>query len=60
MIYHSSACHRVKLLCAAGIMALLLTALAGGARAPMVIGASLSLSGDFSAEGLAFRQGYQF
>ena len=30
-----------------------------GSKAPIVIGASLSLSGDFSADGQAFQKGYQ-
>jgi branched-chain amino acid transport system substrate-binding protein len=31
----------------------------GGAKAPILIGASLSLSGDFSADGIAFERGYE-
>jgi branched-chain amino acid transport system substrate-binding protein len=31
----------------------------GGSKAPITIGASLSLTGDFSADGLAFERGYQ-
>src|SRR5215467_2258382 len=30
-----------------------------GTRSPILIGASLSLTGDFSADGQAFRQGYE-
>jgi branched-chain amino acid transport system substrate-binding protein len=32
---------------------------ASGSSAPITIGASLSLTGDFSADGVAFQQGYQ-
>lgn len=32
---------------------------ASGSKSPIVIGASLSLSGDFSADGQAFQRGYQ-
>jgi branched-chain amino acid transport system substrate-binding protein len=32
---------------------------AAGSKAPIVIGASLSLSGDFAADGQAFQRGYQ-
>ena len=31
----------------------------GGGKAPIVIGTSLSLTGDFSVDGLAFRRGYE-
>ena len=31
----------------------------GGSKAPIVVGASLSLSGDFSADGQAFQRGYE-
>jgi branched-chain amino acid transport system substrate-binding protein len=31
----------------------------GGTKSPIVIGASLSLTGDFSADGLAFKKGYE-
>jgi len=31
----------------------------GGSKAPIVIGASLSLTGDFSVDGVAFKRGYQ-
>jgi branched-chain amino acid transport system substrate-binding protein len=31
----------------------------GGSKAPIVVGASLSLTGDFSADGQAFQRGYQ-
>lgn len=31
----------------------------GGTKAPIVIGASLSLTGDFSVDGVAFKRGYQ-
>jgi branched-chain amino acid transport system substrate-binding protein len=31
----------------------------GGSKAPIVIGASLSLNGDFAADGQAFKRGYQ-
>jgi branched-chain amino acid transport system substrate-binding protein len=30
----------------------------GGSKSPIVIGASLSLTGDFSTDGLAFQKGY--
>src|SRR5579875_2526972 len=56
---------RLKLLCATGLLSLLLTAFGSSARAavpranpPLTIGVSLSFSGDFSADGLAFKQGY--
>jgi len=32
---------------------------AGGSKAPIKIGISLSLTGDFSADGVAFKQGYE-
>ena len=32
----------------------------GGSKAPLVIGASLSLTGDFSADGQAYQKGYEF
>ncbi len=31
----------------------------GGSKSPLVIGASLSLTGDFSADGVAFKRGYE-
>jgi branched-chain amino acid transport system substrate-binding protein len=56
-----------KLLCVAGILlfapAVLAACGSGGGstqnNSPIVIGTSLSLSGDFSADGVAFLQGYQ-
>ena len=33
---------------------------ASGTKAPLVIGASLSLTGDFSADGQAYQRGYEF
>ena len=35
------------------------TAASSGSKAPITIGISLSLTGDFSADGVAFKQGYQ-
>src|SRR3984957_20302519 len=32
---------------------------AGGSKAPITIGISLSLTGDFSTDGVAFQQGYE-
>ena len=59
--------HPVRLSClaAAGIAAAGLIAACGGSsgssgsKAPITIGASLSLSGDFSADGQAFQRGYE-
>ena len=31
-----------------------------GSKSPLVIGASLSLTGDFSADGQAYQKGYEF
>jgi branched-chain amino acid transport system substrate-binding protein len=36
------------------------TSTTGGNKSPIIIGASLSLTGDFSADGQAFQKGYQF
>ncbi len=65
MIDRSTRRNRLTLLCAAAIMCLLLAAPGTGARAaapkalpPLTIGVSLSFSGDFSGDGLAFKQGY--
>lgn len=66
MIDRSTWRHRVTLLCAAGLISLFLAAWGTGARAavpqdpaPITIGVSLSFSGDFSADGTGFKQGYQ-
>ncbi|HKD76665.1 MAG TPA: amino acid ABC transporter substrate-binding protein [Ktedonobacterales bacterium] len=54
-----------KILTIASILSLVLMALgacgssAAGNTSPIKIGVSLSLTGDFSADGLAFQQGYQ-
>ena len=57
---------RRKALCIAGALSLALSSLGATARAahhsapsPIKIGFSLSLTGDFSADGLAFQQGYK-
>jgi branched-chain amino acid transport system substrate-binding protein len=57
---------RLKILCIAGALSLVLSSLGATARAareqaptPIKIGLSLSLTGDFSADGLAFQQGYK-
>ena len=56
---------RTKILCAAALVGLLLASFGTAVRAaghqspaPIVIGASLSFSGDNEADGLAFKQGY--
>jgi branched-chain amino acid transport system substrate-binding protein len=36
------------------------TSTTGGNKSPIIIGASLSLTGDFSADGQAFQKGYEF
>ncbi len=66
MIDHPIRRNHLKLLCAAGAVSLLLAAFGTSARAatpkslpPITIGVSLSFSGDFSADGLGFKQGYQ-
>ena len=44
---------------AATMVSMVTTSGASSAKAPIKIGISLSLSGDFSADGLAFQQGYK-
>jgi branched-chain amino acid transport system substrate-binding protein len=56
---------RIKILCVVGVLSLVLSSIGATAQAarqqaptPIKIGFSLSLTGDFSADGLAFQQGY--
>ncbi|HWE64002.1 MAG TPA: ABC transporter substrate-binding protein, partial [Chloroflexota bacterium] len=56
---------RLQILCVAGVLSLVLSSFGATAQAahqqapaPIKIGFSLSLTGDFSADGLAFQQGY--
>ncbi len=57
---------RIRILCIAGAISLVMSSLGATAQAarqhaptPIKIGFSLSLTGDFSADGLAFQQGYK-
>ncbi len=62
--------HRARFLAISGTAALLVAGLAAcssgsspaqgsGSKTPILIGASLSLTGDFSADGIAYKRGYE-